>query len=93
MQAKNQGKSKEHEMVELRVFGSERDEKLSRDIEEIRSKIVTHTHIYIYRNLIKFDRLRCIKELSSFKMRLLVVKPGIEDQTTEFFTKKLNGSR
>ena len=47
MQANNQGKSKEHEVVELRVFGSERDEKLSRDIEEIRSKIATHTHIYI----------------------------------------------
>ena len=81
MQANNQGKSKEHEVVELRVFQSERDEKLSRDIEEIRSKIATHIYIYIYiyRNLIKFDRLRCIKELSSFKMRLLVVEPGIED--------------
>ena len=79
MQANNQGKSKEHEVVELRVFGSDRDEKLSRDIEEIRSEIATHIYIYIYRNLIKFDRLRCIKELSSFKMRLLAVKPGIED--------------
>ena len=48
MQANNQGKSKEHEVVELRVFGSERDEKLSRDIEEIRSKIATHIYIYIY---------------------------------------------
>ena len=79
MQANDQGKSREDEVVELRVFGSERDEKLSRDIEEIRSKIVTHTHIYIYRNLIKFDRLRCIEELSSFKTYLLAVELAIED--------------
>ena len=45
MQANDQGMSKENEVVELRVFGSERDEKLSREIEEMRSKIATRIYI------------------------------------------------
>ena len=36
MQANNQGMSREDDVVELRVFGSERDEKLSREIKEVR---------------------------------------------------------
>ena len=45
MQANGQGKSREDEVVELRVFGSERDEKLSREIKEMRSKITTRIYI------------------------------------------------
>ena len=45
MQANDQGKSREDEVVKLIVFGSERDEKLSREIEEIRSKIATCKYI------------------------------------------------
>ena len=45
MQANDQGKSREDEVVELRVFGSERDEKLSREIEEIRLEITTRIYI------------------------------------------------
>ena len=36
MQANDQGMSREDEVVKLRMFGSERDEKLSREIEEVR---------------------------------------------------------
>ena len=45
MQATNQGKSREDEVVKLRVFGSERDEKLSREIEEVRLEIVMRIYI------------------------------------------------
>ena len=45
MQANDQGKSKEDEVVELIVFGSERDEKLSREIKEMRSEIATCKYI------------------------------------------------
>ena len=45
MQANDQGMSRKDEVVELRVFGSERDEKLSREIEEVRSKIATRIYL------------------------------------------------
>ena len=45
MQANDQGMSREDDVVELRVFGSERDEKLSREIKEMRSKIATRIYI------------------------------------------------
>ena len=45
MQANDQGMSRKDEVVELRVFGSERDEKLSREIEEVRSEIATRIYI------------------------------------------------
>ena len=45
MQANDQGMSREDDVVELRVFGSERDEKLSREIEEVRSEIATRIYI------------------------------------------------
>ena len=45
MQANDQGMSREDEVVELRVFESERDEKLLREIEEVRLEIVTHIYI------------------------------------------------
>ena len=41
----NQGMSKEDEVVELGVFKSKRDEKLSREIEEVRSEITTRIYI------------------------------------------------
>ena len=37
--------SREDDVVELRVFGSEKDEKLSREIEEVRSEIATRIYI------------------------------------------------
>ena len=45
MQANDHGKSREDEVVELRVFGSERDKKLSRKIKEMRSKIAMCIYI------------------------------------------------
>ena len=45
MQANYQGMSREDEVVELRVFRSKRDEKLSREIEEMRSEITKHIYI------------------------------------------------
>ena len=45
MQENEQGKCRENEVVESRVFGSERDEKLSREIEEIGLEIVTRIYI------------------------------------------------
>ena len=51
MQANDQGKSREDEVVELKVLGSERDEKLSREIEEMRSEIATHTHTHTHTHI------------------------------------------
>ena len=48
LQVNDQGMSREDEVVELRVFENERDEKLSREIKEVRSEIATHIYIYIY---------------------------------------------
>jgi len=45
MQANDQGKSREDEMVKLRVFGSEKDEKQSREIEEMRLEITMRIYI------------------------------------------------
>ena len=60
----NQKRSEECEGFKFKVFGSERGENLSREIEgsEIRNRDSP-----LYRNLIKLDRSRVIKELSSFK--------------------------
>ena len=45
MQANDQGMSREDEVVELRVFESERDEKLLREIEEVRLEITMRIYI------------------------------------------------
>ena len=59
--------SEECEGFEFEVFGSERRENLSREIEGNEWEIAMAP---FYRNLIKLDRSRAIKELSSFKNAL-----------------------